>query len=157
MVIADIFRLGYLLAPPPLIQILTNTKAPYNVSVPTASIASQAVSPSGLSAMERTVKTLTSNRSFLISELEQIPAVGRIIGGNHANFVLCEILDAPKEAGGKPCNERAVAVYKEMAEHRGVVVRFRGHEIGCKGCFRVTVGTREECEVLIKQLKELLA
>lgn len=146
-------RLGYLLAPPPLIQILTNTKAPYNVSVPTASIAAQAVSPAGLSSMQRTVETLISNRDYLISELKSIPAVGRIIGGNHANFVLCEILDGPD---GKPSNERAVKTYKEMAEHRGVVVRFRGHEIGCEGCFRITVGTREECETLIKQLKELL-
>lgn len=149
-------RLGYLLAPPPLIQILTNTKAPYNVSVPTASIAHQAVSSAGLASMQRTVEELTNNRSFLIEQLQTIPAVGRIIGGNHANFVLVEILDKAREQGGKPDNQRAVKVYKEMAEHRGVVVRFRGHEIGCEGCFRITVGTRKECETLLEQLRELL-
>jgi histidinol-phosphate aminotransferase len=43
-----------------------------------------------------------------------------------------------------------------MAENRGVVVRYRGGEIGCEGCLRVTVGTEEECETVLKQLGDLL-
>jgi len=147
---ADV-RLGYLLAPPPLIQILTNTKAPYNISLPTASLASQAVSEAGLASMGKSVDTLNSNRKKLIDGLKEIPGVGAILGGNHANFVMAQIIK-----DGKPSNERAVSVYKTMAEHRGVVVRYRGGEIGCEGCLRVTVGSEEEVEAVLKQLGELL-
>ncbi|OCF41232.1 histidinol-phosphate transaminase [Kwoniella heveanensis CBS 569] len=145
-------RLGYLLAPPPLIQILTNTKAPYNVSLPTASIALSATSLEGVAAMSNSVATLNQNRKALIEALSKTKGVGRILGGNHANFVLCEILDQD----GKPSNKKAVEVYKTMAESKGVVVRFRGSEIGCEGCVRITVGTAQECEEAVKQMAALL-
>lgn len=144
--------MGYLLAPPPLIQILTNTKAPYNVSVPTASLALSAVSILGLSQMSRAVSTLNKNRSTLISSLESIPGIGRILGENNANFVMAQVVDVE----GKPSNKRAVEVYKTMAEQRGVVVRYRGSEIGCEGCLRITVGTEEECTKTVEQLRDLL-
>nr|XP_019042664.1 histidinol-phosphate transaminase [Kwoniella bestiolae CBS 10118]OCF21594.1 histidinol-phosphate transaminase [Kwoniella bestiolae CBS 10118] len=145
-------RLGYLLAPPPLIQILTNTKAPYNVSLPTASLALSALSIEGIATMSLAVATLNQNRKSLINSLSQIKSVGRIMGGNHANFVLCEILDDQ----GKPSNPKAVEVYKTMAESRGVVVRFRGSERGCEGCLRITVGTEEECQEAARQIAALL-
>lgn len=143
--------LGYLLAPPPLIQILTNTKAPYNISLPTASLAQQAVSTPGLVQMANAVSTLNANRTKLIDGLKSISGIGSILGGNHANFVMAQVTK-----DGKPSNERAVSVYKNMAEHRGVVVRYRGSEVGCEGCLRITVGTEEEVAAVLKQLGELL-
>lgn len=146
-------RLGYLLAPPPLIQILTNTKAPYNISVPTASIASQALSLEGIATMSRNVATLNQNRQALIESLSNLSSIGRILGGNHSNFILVEILD---EEGGKASNKKALEIYKTMAESKGVVVRFRGSEVGCEGCLRITVGTEEECKEAVKQITALL-
>jgi len=134
------------------VQILTNTKAPYNISVPTASLAASAVSPPGLKTMSNNVETLNVNRSNLIKSLSQMKGVGRILGGNQANFVLAEVVDEE----GRPSNKRAVEVYKTMAESRGVVVRFRGSEKGCEGCLRITVGTDEECNEALKHLEELL-
>jgi histidinol-phosphate aminotransferase len=106
----------------------------------------------GLAAMSRAVATLNQNRTSLITELQGIKGVGRIIGGNNANFVLAQIVDEE----GNPSNKRAGEVYKTMAETRGVVVRFRGSERGCEGCLRVTVGTEDECRMAVKQLTELL-
>ena len=145
-------RLGYLLAPPPLVQILTNTKAPYNISLPTASLALSAVSDAGLQAMANTVVTLNQNRSKLIQSLKSIPRIGRVRGGNHANFLLVEVLDKQ----GKPDSQVAQQVYKTLADSRGVVVRFRGNEPGCAGCLRITVGTDEECNVVVERLREVL-
>lgn len=145
-------RLGYLLASPPLIQVLTNTKAPYNISVPTASLALSAVSTPGLISMASSVATLNQNRDKLIAGLNDIPAIGRILGGNNSNFILAEVLDAD----GKPSNDRAAKLYKTMAESRGVVVRFRGFEPGCEACLRITVGTEDECAEAIKQIGDLL-
>ncbi|GMK55978.1 hypothetical protein CspeluHIS016_0210340 [Cutaneotrichosporon spelunceum] len=145
-------RLGFLVGSPELVQILTNAKAPYNVSLPTAAIGLQAFSDEGLATMEANTYTLNANRDALVAQITQIPNVGRVLGGNHANFIVVEIL-----TDGKPDTARAKAVYTEMAENRGVVVRFRGTEIGCEGCLRVTVGTEEENATVLARLRELLA
>jgi histidinol-phosphate aminotransferase len=103
--------------------------------------------------MANAVASLNANRTKLIAGLESIPGIGRILGANDANFVLAQVIDAE----GKASNKRAQEVYKTMAEHRGVVVRYRGSEIGCEGCLRVTVGTETEVEKALQQLGDLLA
>jgi histidinol-phosphate aminotransferase len=47
-------------------------------------------------------------------------------------------------------------VYKALAEENGVVVRYRGGEMGCQGCLRITVGTEEENEVVLSKLGDVL-
>lgn len=103
--------------------------------------------------MREKTSTLNASRDVLIKDLLSIPSVGEVLGGNHANFVMARILDGP---GGKASNPRALDAYKRMAEELGVVVRFRGGEIGCEGCLRITVGTKDECESVISRLKEIL-
>lgn len=49
--------------------------------------------------------------------------------------------------------DHAYEVYKTMADD-GVVVRYRGKELHCKDCLRITVGTPEENKVLLKKLQE---
>ena len=51
----------------------------------------------------------------------------------------------------------AKEVYYKLATQSGVVVRFRGNEIGCKGCLRITVGTVEENTTLISEFKKCLS
>lgn len=145
-------RLGFLIGSPELVQILTNAKAPYNVSLPTASIGLQALSAEGLAVMAKNTEILNANRAVLIEEVKKVPNVGEVLGGNDANFILVQIL-----TDGKPDSARAKAVYTEMAENKGVVVRFRGTEIGCEGVLRITVGTEDENKLLLQRLRELLA
>ncbi|KAJ9103028.1 hypothetical protein QFC20_004837 [Naganishia adeliensis] len=149
-------RLGFALAPPPLVQIMTNTKAPYNISKPTATLALSSLSKSGLSILHENISTLNASRTQLISDLRTIPSIGEILGGNDANFVLAQVLDKPREEGGRPSNTRAVEAYKRMAEKMGLVVRFRGNEIGCEGCLRITVGSKEECQAVVDRLRQIL-
>jgi histidinol-phosphate aminotransferase len=51
---------------------------------------------------------------------------------------------------------RAQRVYLTLAEEEGVVVRYRGSEIGCQGCLRITVGTKEEKAVALEKLRKTL-
>ncbi|KAI0287693.1 pyridoxal phosphate-dependent transferase [Russula brevipes] len=134
-------RLGIAIAQPPLIQILSNTKAPYNISTPTAHFALRALSPASLSAMRQNSETLKTSQAKLLSSLHD------------ANFILIPVL---ARGGSVPDNARAQRVYVTLAEEEGVVVRYRGGELGCRGCLRITVGTEEENAVALRKLKKTL-
>ena len=111
---------GVPLAHPALIQILMNTKAPYNISTPTASLALSALSPEGVSSMRQKVLSLVEGRTWLLQELSKFGDLGPPIGGNDANFVMVPVLE--KNGSGKPDSLRAQRVYKALAEEEGVVV-----------------------------------
>lgn len=156
-VLIDVGRLGAAIAQPPLIQVLTNTKAPYNISGPTAHLALKALSPEGLDLMRQKVQAIVASRASLIASLANLASlgIGRVIGGNDANFVVLPILSGIGGAGA-PDNGRAQTIYKRMAEQCGVVVRYRGGELGCTGCLRITVGTAEENRSMLQRLEESL-
>lgn len=143
-------------AHPALIQILMNTKAPYNISAPTAALALSALSPPAVATMSAKVSTLIKQRNVLVQKLPALAplGLGAIIGGNDANFVMVPVLE--KSGSGRPDNARAQKIYKTLAEEEGVVVRYRGGEPGCSGCLRITVGNQEENEVVLAKLEELL-
>ncbi len=144
-------RLGAAISSIEIAQIFNKTKAPYNVSTPTAALAKSALTLEGISVMQANIKAILKNRTDLINELLALPFTGKVLGHNDANFVLIEILNLEN----KPCNETAVRIYKELAENRQIVVRYRGSELWCTGCLRITVGTGEENRILISNLKEL--
>ncbi len=124
-------RLGAAFTSPEIASLLNNLKAPYNVSSPTSALACAALQPDNLSVMYSNRRKIVEQRARMIQELPKIPGVGRFLGGMDANFLLTEILDKPREEGGQPSNEIAMALYERLAETKGIVVRFRGKELGC--------------------------
>ena len=133
-------------------------KCPYNVSSPASVIGMRALSPPGLAVMRHNINELVEQRNYLVAMLEKIkgarkesfPGVGRIIGGLDANFVLVQIVNG----NGEPDNDIAENLYSTLAEEMGVVVRFRGNEMGCVGSLRVTVGTKVELQTLVQCLQD---
>jgi histidinol-phosphate aminotransferase len=149
-------RLGAAFASPEIAGLMNNIKAPYNVSSPTSALARAALSPPSLTVMRENLTKILAQRERLIVALPNIPSVGRFRGGQDSNFLLVEILDKPANQGGKPCNITALATYEALAEKKGVIVRFRGKELGCEGCLRITVGTEEEVTRFLQQLMVVL-
>ncbi|RUO97054.1 histidinol-phosphate aminotransferase [Jimgerdemannia flammicorona] len=149
-------RLGIAISHPSIIQLMNNIKAPYNISTPTSQIALRALSPLGHATMRAHLASILSERARLIAALKSFPVSGvwRIIGGNDANFVLIQIVDVSM---GRPDNAKAERVYKRLAESEGVVMRFRGDEIGCEACLRVTVGREEDNNLLLERLEKVLS
>lgn len=147
-------RLGAAFTSPGIAKLLNSLKAPYNVSNPTSQLAIQALQPQNLAVMHKHREQILQQRERMLSELPRIPGVGRFLGGQDSNFLLVEMLD---QAGGKPSNEVALQVYERLAETRGVVVRFRGKEVGCLGCLRVTVGTEAEVTRFLKEITAVLS
>lgn len=146
-------RLGTTFTSPGIASLLNNMKAPYNVSSPASAIAMAALQPENLAVMRKNRENILRQRDRMVEELPKIPGVGRFLGGKDSNFLLVEILDKP---GGKPSNPVALATYENMAEKKGVVLRFRGKEVGCEGCLRITVGTEEEVTKFLAEMRAVL-
>ncbi|EME82721.1 uncharacterized protein MYCFIDRAFT_51370 [Pseudocercospora fijiensis CIRAD86] len=145
-------RLGAAFTSPEVARLLNSLKAPYNISNPTSQLAIQALEAENLQVMYKHREQILEQRDRLLAEMPKITGVGRFRGGTASNFLLVEMCDAQ----GKASNEVALQVYERLAERRGVVVRFRGKELGCLGCLRITVGTETEVARFLKELQSVL-
>jgi histidinol-phosphate aminotransferase len=141
-------RLGYTISSIEIAALFNNTKAPYNISTPTSTLARQALSAPGQEVMKEYKQSIQIQRSDLIKQLKQFKFFSEPLGANDANFVLIPVINK-----GKPDNNISFKIYKYLAEVDAIVVRFRGNEIGCEGCLRITVGTQKENAILIEKLK----
>ncbi|PSR82357.1 pyridoxal phosphate-dependent transferase [Coniella lustricola] len=146
-------RLGAAFASPAVAELLNRLKAPYNISSPTSALAQYALSPGALARMHANRARIVAQRERLVRELAGVAGVGRLRGGLASNFLLYEMVNRQ----GKPDNEVALRVYERLAEEKGVVVRFRGREVGCEGCLRITIGTEEEVGRFLEALRRVLA
>ena len=150
-------RLGVAFSSPDIAELLNSLKAPYNISSLTSALAIEALRPENLKIMQKNLSKILQQRERLVQELPKIPGIGRLRGGRDANFLLAEILDKPQNKGGKPDNPTALAVYDTLAERQRVIVRYRGKELGCEGCLRVTVGTEQEVDRFLAEIAFVLA
>jgi histidinol-phosphate aminotransferase len=149
-------RLGAAFTDPAIARLLNSLKAPYNISNPTSQLACAALQPKNLLIMRRKRNLIVEQRERLIMKLPHLAGIGSFKGDFNANFLLVEILDGPKSEGGRPSNRVALRVYERLAEQKGVVVRFRGKELGCEGCLRVTVGTEDEVDRFLMEVEAVL-
>ncbi|AOA62592.1 Histidinol-phosphate aminotransferase [Komagataella phaffii CBS 7435] len=145
-------RLGITFASKPISALLNALKYPYNISNLTSNIALRATLPENVQEMRSKCKAICNEREFVIDSLTKLPNVGRVIGGLDANFILLQFLDT----NGKPSNEVAKKLYTTLATENKVVIRYRGSELGCEGCLRISIGTREENNTLIDQMSKVL-
>lgn len=146
-------RLGAAFTSPEVARLLNSLKAPYNVAQPTSQLAQYALRSKSLAVMRSNLDNIIAQRQRMLTALPKIPGVGRFRGGEAANFLLVEMLDRT----GQASNEVALQVYESLAESKGVVVRFRGKELGCLGCLRITVGTEAEITRFLTELENVLA
>ena len=145
--------LGVAITTPEIASYMNATKAPYNIASTTSRVAQEALQPQGLELLHKNISIMLQERSRLLESFKSISGLGKVLGTNDSNFVLVEVLDKETK---KPSNDRAYNVYTDMAKRQGLVVRFRGTEIGCEGCLRITVGTPAENDIVIRLLTEQL-
>jgi len=120
-----------------IIRLFNKVKPPYNIS----QIAQEAILDA-LKNGERVKKTITeiiSEREKLIKNLREFSFITKIYPSD-ANFVLVKTIDAEK-------------IYKFLLDEQ-IVVRNRNNVELCAGCLRVTIGTPEENESLLKSLRK---
>jgi histidinol-phosphate aminotransferase len=125
-------RLGMAFGNEAVIQLMNNVKAPYNVNKLTAEVALEGLTD--LTIYRSNVASILSERAYLLSQLQALPQVKKI-HHTDANFILFVV---PK----------AIEIYKTMA-NRGIVCRYRGSEMNCASCLRLTVGTHVENDAFL--------
>lgn len=133
-------RVGMAFARENIIDLMNNVKAPYNVNKLTHEAALSLFED--LSKYRANVSALLAERQFLEQKLSELSIVKKIHHSD-ANFILFVI-------------PQAQLLYKTMAD-RGIVCRYRGTEMHCEDCLRVSVGTHQENVAFIDLLVAVAA
>jgi len=132
-------RCGMAFASEEIISYFNKVKYPYNINKLTQDFVSEQLD---LEARKNEwVSMLLEQRTALTQALRELPFVEKIYPTD-ANFLLVKVPDAN-------------AVYQYLVQ-KGIIVRNRNTVSLCLGCLRITVGTKEENEVLIGELKNFL-
>lgn len=130
-------RLGMAFASTEIIAVLNKIKYPYNINILTQKQALSALKNDA--QVKQWVKTLLTERAVLVEALKQLPIVQHIYPTD-ANFVLVRVDDAN-------------ALYHYLVD-KSIIVRNRNTVSLCLGCVRITVGTPEENQILLEELKK---
>lgn len=149
-------RLGITFSQPQISRLLNNLKGPYNMSAPTVALATAALQPEGIALMKENRARMFEQRARLLQELPKIPGFGRFLGGFDTNFLLVQFLSKPADQGGIPDNAIALALLDALVVKSRVLVRYRGNQAGCVGSLRITVGTKEEVDTILLQVRTAL-
>jgi len=131
-------RCGMAFASEEIIAYFNKVKYPYNLNILTQEFILDQLSRE--KDKEKSVALILEERPVLEKALGELPLVEKVYPSD-ANFLLVKVRDAN-------------IVYNQLADE-GVVVRNRNKISLCENCLRVTVGTKDENQMLIKTLKEL--
>jgi histidinol-phosphate aminotransferase len=131
-------RIGILAGETRQLAMVGRVASPYNVNA-----AALAVLPEALQDQDYVksyVAQVLTNRDKLQQELGDL---GLHYWPSHANFVLVRV---------GPSHVEFVRALRD----RGILVRNRNSDPGCKGCVRLTVGSNEHTQTLIAALREVV-
>jgi len=129
-------RLGIAIADPVMIGYLNKIKPPYNVS--TANQIEALNTLSHTDAFEKRIELIRQEKETLEASLQKLEIVEKIYP-SQANFLLVEFKNSDR-------------VFEFLLKE-GIVIRNRASEV--PGCLRITVGTHDENQVLLKALNKI--
>jgi len=131
-------RCGYSLSGKAIADEINKVKPPFNISSLSQLVAKLVFEER--EEIDRRIKYLTEQRTYLAEELKKIE--GATIFPSGANYILVKLPDAQ-------------GVAKEL-ERRGILVRSYGDPVLSK-YIRVTVGSKEQNDILLEELASILA
>lgn len=137
-------RLGYMVGDEGVIAYLNKIKLPYNVNSLSQSLGIRALD--NVERMTEVVSQVLDARAWLERKLKNL---GLEVLPSEANFLMVKI-------DGSGSDDLASRVVRILAEREGIVVRDFSSRSRLKNCFRVTVGTPKQNELLIQSLTSIL-
>lgn len=126
-------RLGMAFANEQITDVMNKIKPPYNINSLTIHEAQATLGNE--TEKNRHVSEILKNRTWLFEKLQELKTVKKIYPSD-ANFLLVEVDDA-------------AGIYNYLTS-QNIIVRNRSGTAGCENCLRITIGTREEIEQLLK-------
>lgn len=136
-------RLGYALAHPAVVRLLSRVKLPWNIS--TITIAAASASLDDAAEHEERLASLRAGRAFLVRELAQIAEIK--VTSCEGNFVLVDL------GAHAPTIESVVARMLDL----GVFVRTLATHHAGRHSIRITVGSAEQNSLCVASLRRVLA
>ncbi len=127
-------RVGMAFSGMKIIELFNKVKPPYNISGVNQNAALENLSNNEV--FEQNLEQILSQRDLLVRELQRIPLIQKVYPTD-ANFILVKCENADK-------------VYAELVQ-KGVIVRNRSSQIA--NTLRISIGTADENEILLKTLK----
>ncbi len=132
-------RLGMAFAQTEIISIFNKIKYPYNINMLTQQKAMDLIEK--IQDKDEWVDVILAERKKLVEEILKLPFVQKVYPTD-ANFILVKMHDAR-------------GIYEYLTENK-IIVRDRSKVTLCEESLRITVGSPEENERLLEQLKELI-
>ncbi|MBN1985286.1 MAG: histidinol-phosphate transaminase [Prolixibacteraceae bacterium] len=132
-------RLGMAFASEEIIHILNKIKYPYNLNVLTQQKAMELLEKP--EEIKKWTKLLIAERAKMAELLQDFPFVVQVYPSD-ANFLLVKMHDAE-------------GIYRYLVD-KGIIVRNRSKIHLCEGSLRITIGSSDENDILLKALKELI-
>jgi histidinol-phosphate aminotransferase len=133
-------RLGLCYASMDIIDVFNKVKPPYNVNEASQHLGLEALQDT--STVNDWIKTVVEQRALLVNEINGLSFVEKIYPSD-ANFILVKVANAN-------------ALYDYLTANE-VIVRNRNKDVNCSNCLRITIGTPDENNLLIKLLKTFKA
>ena len=131
-------RLGMGFSNNEIVNYINKIKPPYNINLLTEKRALKELK--NIDTIKTNIKIILKERNKLIDSLNELSFIIKVYPSD-SNFILIKVDDADLR-------------YKQLIE-KGIVLRNRSKELLCDNCLRITIGTPNENELLIKNFKEL--
>ena len=133
-------RLGWAYAPAPIIDVLGRVRGPFNVNA-----AAMAAGVAALAEKGWIEKSVAHNTEWRAKVAAALTAAGIKVWPSEGNFLLVDFGSAPKAQAAN-----------DAMKQRGLIVRAMGG-YGLPQCLRITIGTAEECTMVIEALTAFMA
>ena len=127
-------RIGFVLAQPDVIELLSKLIAPYPIPDPSARIALNALSDIGVSFMETQRDRILSTKKSVKKKLNELPFVENIYP-SVTNFLLVKFADSKK-------------TFDYLSDH-GIILRDQAQALGLENHLRITIGDDADMEQLL--------
>jgi histidinol-phosphate aminotransferase len=131
-------RIGMAFANEVIIDVMNRIKPPYNIGQATQEIVGNALEHT--TRVNEMIKEIVTMRNEMADKLSHLSSVLNVYPSD-ANFLLVRVKDARR-------------LYENLLA-QGIVVRDRSSAPGCRDCLRITVGTREQNEILFQILSSV--
>lgn len=130
-------RIGMAFASEPIINIFNKIKPPYNINSASQKLVLEALE--NTDKVNAWIKEIVSERNKLSAEIVKLSFILKVYP-SETNFILAKV-------------ENPKFIYNYLISKQ-IIIRDRSKIELCDGCLRITIGTKEENELLLNTLKQ---